>query len=321
MGPLHSAHRLAQVLGVSHSDLKAIAAQAGGFYEPFDRRKTRGEGKWRHIDNPKEELKQIQRRIQRRILRRFTFPETVLGGVRKRSISDNAHFHVGQPVVVTIDLRDCFPRTSHQDVFGAFRRELDCSTPVASLLTQLTTLHRHVPQGAPTSLSVVNLTLLPLHDDILAVATSLGLRASLWVDDITVSGTRARDAIAPIISAVMRRGHAVRCKKVFVHPAARTQSVTGVVVNRKLSAGRLRVQEIRNRIIDLADQPLVPHNDLISVRGQIIQVRSICESQGQSLERLAAELLPAPGVSVPRARLDETRPCPNPSRHTYMSGE
>lgn len=309
------------MLGAGHSDLKTMAAHAGGFYEPFDRRKRQGEGKWRHIDNPKKELKQIQRRIQRRILRRFTFPETVLGGVRKRSISDNAHFHVGQPVVVTIDLRDCFPRTSYREVFGAFRRELRCSTAVASLLTQLTTLHCHVPQGAPTSLSVVNLTLLPLHDEILAAATSLGLRASLWVDDITVSGARAREAIAPIIGAVARHGHAVRCKKVFVYPAARTQRVTGVVVNRKESAGHLRVQEIRNRIVDVANQRVILHNDLISVRGQIIQIKSICESQGESLERLAEKLLPESGISAPRARLDETRPCPNPSRHTYMSVE
>lgn len=317
--PLHSTHRLAQVLAMGHNDLRAVAAHVGGFYESFDRRKIRGEGKWRHIDNPNEELKDIQRRIQRLILRQFNFPETMLGGIRKRSITDNANFHVDQPVVATIDLRDCFPRTSNQSVFAAFRRELSCSTAVASLLTQLTTLHRHVPQGAPTSLSVVNLTLLPLHDAILTITKSLGLRASLWVDDITVSGDRAQEAIGPIIGAVTSHGHAVRCKKVLVYTAAHAQRVTGVVVNRKKSAGHLRVQEIRGRIMELANQPLITENDLISVRGQIAQIKTICESQGESLERLAENLLPLSGITAPRARRDETRPCPNPSRHTYRN--
>jgi Reverse transcriptase (RNA-dependent DNA polymerase) len=319
--PLLSTHRLAQLLAVGHGDLRAVAAHVGGFYEPFDRRKTRDEGKWRHIDNPNEKLKDIQRRIQRLILRRFHFPETMLGGVRKRSITDNASFHIDQPVVATIDLRDCFPRTSNQAVFAAFRRELHCSTAVGSLLTQLTTLHRHVPQGAPTSLSVVNLTLLPLHDAILTITKSFGLRASLWVDDITVSGGRAREAIGPIIGAVTSHGHAVRCKKIFVYTAAHAQRVTGVVVNRKTSAGHLRIQEIRGRIIDLANQRLIAENDLISVRGQITQVKSICESQGESLERLAERILPASGTTGRPARRDETRPCPNPSRHTYLSAQ
>jgi RNA-directed DNA polymerase len=317
--PLHSTHRLAQVLAMGHNDLRAVAAHVGGFYEPFDRRKIRGEGKWRHIDNPNKNLKDIQTRIQCMLLRRFRFPETMLGGIRRRSITDNAHFHVNQPVVATIDLRDCFPRTSNKAVFAAFRRELHCSTAVASLLTQLTTLHRHVPQGAPTSLSVVNLTLLPLHDVILAITRSLGLRASLWVDDITVSGEQAQEAIGPIIGAVTDHGHAVRCKKIFVYTAAHSQRVTGVVVNRKKSAGHLRVQEIRSRIIDLANQRLIVENDLISVRGQITQVKSICQSQGESLERLAERILPASGMMARRARRDETRPCPNPSRHTYMN--
>ena len=78
--PILSVNRLSFLLGIKKSDLVRIAGQAGKYYKPFDMKKN-GTTKWRHIDNPKEHLKTIQKKIQKKLLNRILFPETMIGGV------------------------------------------------------------------------------------------------------------------------------------------------------------------------------------------------------------------------------------------------
>jgi hypothetical protein len=302
---------------MGRADLEAIASTAGRYYKPFDRRRTRGEGKWRHIDNPKEPLKRIQKRINRRILSTVPLPPAMLGAVQGMSIRDNGLLHVRQPVVVTLDLRDCFPRTSHHDVATVLKRNFGCSEEITSLLTRLTTFQHRVPQGAPTSATLVNLSLLPLYDDIQELAERKGLRFSLWVDDITISGPAADDAIEPVIQLVQRHGHAVRQSKVHVMRSGNSQAVTGVVVNRKVGKARDYRAEIRRQIIDLADRPNPPAHEIQSVRSRIAHVRHLCPVQGDALQRLADKVLPAEGVGGTKPRSDEIRPCRCAKKHRH----
>lgn len=305
---LFSVNRLAQLLGVPRTALETIAAHAGGLYTPFDLRKP-GSNKWRHIDNPNNDIKLIQQRIQRRLLRAIEFPDTVVGGVVGRSLTDNIAFHVGQPLVITMDLRQCFPRTTHKSVFNALRRELEYSTEVAGLLTQLTTRHGHVPQGAPTSLSLVNLTLRPLHRELTILALDLRLRFSMWVDDITFSGARAREAITPTATAARRYGHSINPAKTIVMPASTRQIVTGFLANARPSLGRLRRSKLRRQILEVADNPEPPSNLLQSIWGRIRFVEHICPAQGASLRALATRLLPDDGGPPERRPRSEAIPC------------
>lgn len=317
--PLESLRYLEQVLGVDRYTLRSVAHRAGGMYVPFDRRARKGEGKWRHIDNPVADLKQIQKAITRRLLRQYEFPRTMLGGIRGGSVRANAQPHLGQEAVAVLDLRDCFPRTSNVRVYEALVRRLRCSPVVASLLTKLMTLHFHVPQGAPTSCAIVNLTLLPLHDEIQRIAQGLGLNATMWVDDITISGDRTREALDLIIRAIQRHGHAVRSAKTKVMSNAVSQEVTGVFVNAKPSIGQDRKLLIRRRILEVSADAVINDRDLKSIWGHIAYAKLVSPAQGSALERLALQLLPDSGAEGTGARRDETRPCPNPSAHRFRT--
>jgi hypothetical protein len=101
---------------------------------------------------------------------------------------------------------------------------------------KLTTLHHHLPQGAPTSSMLANLALLPIHDEIAAVATEFDLRWSFYVDDIALSGSRAREAITPVVDIIHRHGHSVH--DVRVMSAGARHELTGTVPNRKISVGQ-----------------------------------------------------------------------------------
>jgi hypothetical protein len=114
------------------------------------------------------------------------------------------------------------------------------------------------------------------------------LRLTFYVDDIAISGERARECVEEVVLAIQRHGYAVPCKKKrLMHRAKQPQRITGVVVNRKTSVGQARIRELRLRIQDLSQAPEVPVDDLRSVRSAIAQVAYVCPAQGAALARLA----------------------------------
>ncbi|MGH7228402.1 MAG: reverse transcriptase family protein [Nitrospiraceae bacterium] len=317
VGPLVSFGKLEQILGRDRVSLRRFAGHAGRYYRPFDRRRQSGTGKWRHIDNPTDELKELQRRIEVRILNRLLLPETMMGAVNGRSIRGNAGCHLGQSMLVALDLRACFPRTSDMKVFKVYREKVGCSTEIASLLTKLTTFQGRLPQGAPTSATLANFTLLPLHADIELLMASRELQFTFWVDDIVFSGPHAEEAIEPVIRLVHKHGHSLRRQKILVMPNSEPQRVTGVGVNRHVSALNERRHAIRQRIFELVTRESIADHELRSLRGSIENVKWLSPLQGLVLERLAERFLPEVGAEGARPRTDETRPCNNPRRHRW----
>lgn len=307
--PLVSWNYLESLTGLSKDYLEALASEAGKHYEPFDLQRE-GTTKWRHIDNPKGPLREAQRALQSGLFSKVEFPESMVGGVRGRSTIDAARVHVDQPWLVTIDLRNCFPKTNNVVVYKALIKHLGCIPSIAATLTKLVTYHRRVPQGASTSPAVVNLALLDLHSEIAEICREQELQFSVYVDDIAFSGPNARLAIEPIIRAVQRHGYAVGSKKKKILGRGDKQAVTGVVVNRHLSAGRARITELREEIIALSRQPIITSAQLRSIGGKINDVARINAAQGAAVSRLATRLLPPSGVEVRRERRVRYRNCP-----------
>jgi retron-type reverse transcriptase len=310
-----SMRRLEELLGRSRDDIRRIAKAAGSYYHPFDLQRTVGEGKWRHIDNPVGELKRYQSRIQERMFHDLVFPETMIGAVPGRSIMDNAKFHLGQPMVVTMDLRDCFPRINDAEVYRVFREVLGCSAEISSILTKLTTFQHRLPQGAPTSPAIANLSLLDLHDELTTLAESYNLNCSFYVDDIVFSGARALEVIEPAIHLIHNHGHSVRRNKIKRMPSSTKQFVTGVVVNNDVSVEEGRRRALRTRVFDITRNGGVAENALQSILGEITWISWLNSSQGEALMRKAEKLLmlpSLPGIIIPKGQI---RPCKSYTSH------
>ncbi|MCP4547136.1 MAG: RNA-directed DNA polymerase [bacterium] len=307
--PLVSTRKLEQLLARDRADLIRIAACAGRYYRSFDQRKI-GSEKWRHIDNPRGELKCLQRFIHRKILCTATLPDGMLGSVKGKSIHDNHAAHIEPALLIAMDLRDCFPRTSDRKVFALYRDIFGCSPQIASILTRLTTFRHRLPQGAATSATLANLSLIPLYNDLRSLAGRMGLAVTFWVDDIAISGRDALHSVEPAIRIIGKHGHAVRRSKVKIMPGNTRQEVTGGVVNSKVSAGRKRISKIREKILKISPRDSVPNYELESIQGSILQIRSICVPQGEALQRFADGRLPVTGDKrTIRPPKFETRPC------------
>jgi len=297
--PLLSIRYVARLLGYSPEGLLELADRAPHMYAPFDKRVVRnGKTKLRHIDNPTGELKFVQHRIKERLLDTAPLPSFILGGVRGKTIRANARIHVAQPVVVTLDIASYFPSVSHHRVFRVWRQVFGASEAVACALTKLTTFSGYLPQGSPASTPLANLVMLPLAQELSAFCASEGLRLSVWVDDITVSGAAARQALPEILRRIHAYGLKVSSRKVKVMSAQTRQFVTGTVVNRKVSAGQARMRSVRASLARWKHRGRDP-SEVARLRGAIGFIGSVCKGQGSSLKgKLAADLR---GPSVPDA--------------------
>ena len=290
---IKSVAELSQTLKVGVKEFVKTAKNANLFYRPFDLSK-KGSEKWRHIDNPTGKLKIIQKAINKQILRdlMFQLPPNIMGGIENKSILENAKVHVGQEMVVTIDIKNCFPKTKNEVIFTIWKNLLGFEPNSARLLTQLTTTNGHLPQGSPASPSLSNLALLPISKEILNYSKKHHLNFTIYVDDITLSGKKssALDSISPVVKIIQKYGYAIRNKKVKKMPSYKTQTTTGIQLNSEISIGKQKIDEIRKEIINLAklQKPYITKKSIFS---KIDYVKKISPEKGQKLLEFANMIL------------------------------
>lgn len=310
VGSINHMWALEKLVGMNRGDIKKLADTAGNHYRQFDSNRI-GTEKWRHIDNPVDPLKTIQKRIQRGLLVHFPFPETMFGGISRRSSIDNAQQHVGKSLVVTLDLKNCFPKTKSEQVLSIYKKYFHATDHIAISLTKLTTFRGLLPQGAATSSSLANLALLEMHNEILSIATSLNLDFSMFVDDLALSGDKAHEAIGPIIKVIQKYGHAIGNKKKKIMPKFGQQIVTGKLVNTKVSIQKKKINGTAKAIIDLANRKSITLRQMQSVMSRIGTVKALSPGKGVLLEKLASKLLPEVRGKGFKAIKEIRRPCRN----------
>jgi len=213
--------QLEVLLGRSRLELRDLAANAIHFYKPFPLKtaprrfaKKIEPIKKRWIDNPIDPLKAIQSRVHERILSPLLMPEHLLGGVKGKSIWDNALLHLGARCLVTIDIKNFYPSITPSHIRSVFQNTLNCSPSVAVLLTGLTTCRSRLPQGAPTSPLLANLVLSSFDGEIRSVCHEHEIRYSSWVDDLAFSGHSPAQVIEPVIATLAKAGFQVSHRKI-----------------------------------------------------------------------------------------------------------
>lgn len=293
---LLSLNDLAYRLGYRRALLEDIAEHAGSLYDPFDKQpklrwfaKRVSPPKRRVIDNPDDVLKAIQKRIEKALLRPLTFPHYLCGGVKGRSVIDNVSMHRGARVLITLDVKSFFPSIRPTAVYKVWTEILGCSPPVAGVLTRLTTFKRHLPQGAPTSTLLANLVLYSVDGPIRETCLRNDVRYSTWVDDLALSGDRARNVIQTAVGALRAGGFRVSHRKLRVMGTGGRMILNGVLLGRFPGVVRERIGQLRSGIHKLRSGA-VPVYDLErfckSLEGAIRHISSIVPRRA---ERLRAE--------------------------------
>lgn len=203
--------------------------------------KTKSNGEKRPIATPDDDLKKWLKKMNKALAKQFSaWPEFMHGGIKKRSYVSHARPHVGNPCVITIDIKHCFDSITDQEVAAAIRLHLQLDLATCTRLAQVLCFKGRVAQGFPTSNYMCNLYLLApltlLHDSL----KQQGFRLTNYVDDIAVSGAILDPAavVNEVAVALSRASLKMNKAKVDVMPATRRQLVCKLLVNERLSLTR-----------------------------------------------------------------------------------
>jgi len=277
---------------------------------------TKRSGGHRLIESPKPDLKRVQERILREILDKTDAHPRAFGFVTGRSAILNAAEHKNPYVVLKFDLENFYPSVRYSRVVAIYRT-LGFSRAAAIWLARLTTsavpssmsfpggnpyglhpyLSRHLPQGAPTSPALANMSAYGLDVRLSGLARSFGATYSRYADDLTFSGTHkfagALRTFIPLAESIVRneRFFLNKSKRRILRRAGR-QTVTGVVVNEHLNVAREEFDRLKATLFNCVKHgPSTQNRDnhpqfAAHLLGRIAHVRSINPARGEKLQAL-----------------------------------
>ncbi len=258
-----SAEEIAARLGVSKRELRR-EIYASGRYESFEIPKRTGGV--RRIDSPTGFTREAQYALLPLLVERHRPHPASHAFIEGRSVLTNARPHIGQRLVLNIDLEGFFPSVNFGRVRGLFMaKPFLMSAEAATICAQICCYENGLPQGAPTSPVLSNYIASALDRRLSRLAREHGLRYSRYADDITYSTARTEfpqaivrwsgePANAPaavgdaVQAAIEASGFRVNEKKVRVQHRRVRQSVTGLTVNARPNVDRRRLGRIRAMI-------------------------------------------------------------------------
>jgi RNA-directed DNA polymerase len=306
-----------------YADLKGLANKLANpkLQHYHYRIEPKRSGGIRLLESPKSNLKALQRRILAGILDRIPAHPAVHGFVKGRSIATNAAPHAGKPVLLRLDLQDFFPSFPAARISALFRtigypETIACllagictnaaprdiwNTPATDPDVRLLYERPHLPQGAPTSPALANLTAYRLDSRLTGLAKSAGAVYTSYADDLAFSGgesfNRATARFSIHAAAIaLEEGFTVNHRKTRIMHQGVRQQIAGVVVNQKPNLRRADLELLEAVLLNCvrlgpASQNRAAHpNFRAHLEGRIGFVRMINPVQGQRFQALFDEI-------------------------------
>jgi RNA-directed DNA polymerase len=274
----------------------------------------------RLIEIPKPDLKQAQRHLLRKFIDRIEPHEAAHGFRKGHGILSHTHMHVGQPLVLKIDLQDFFPSIKRSRIHNIFRY-LGYNEGVARVLTAIVTTRTcaritnqgreynvqtnamkayqsdHLAQGSPTSPAIANLAAFNLDLRLSGLAQNAGVQYSRYADDFVFSGgfksgVGSERFYQAICAIVLNEGFSVNFRKTRLMTQSKKQYVTGLVVNHGQNVARKEYDALKATLNNakrygLASQNLTGRPDFkFHLLGKIAFIAQTNVKRGAKLKTL-----------------------------------
>lgn len=155
----------------------------------------------------------------------------------------------------------------------------------------------HLPQGAPTSPALANLSVRRLDCRLTGLASRFEARYTRYADDLTFSGDGAfharANAFLKAVDAIARdEGYTLNAAKTRIMPRHTRQTVTGIVVNDHINIARTDFDALKATLANCArhspaSQNRDAHPDFRAhLDGRIAWVERLNLRRGEKLRRL-----------------------------------
>ena len=272
---------LAKLLLVHPQELADVSFNRGKYYRVQRIPKTNGT--FRTLLVPQDKLKLLQQKIDRHILRRFALRTCVHDAVTGRSVLTNAKAHVGKDIVFSIDIKDFFPSVNPTTVRAIFEA-LGFRGEAANQLIKATTFDGQLPQGAPSSSSLANISMTRVDVRLEGLASKNGFAYTRYIDDLTFSGPNRLKKFRRLIQRIVEEeGFSVNSDKIVTMHAGMRQVVTKLVVNQKINLAREEREKIRKSALQAIDES---DSNNPGLNGRIVWLSSVNLQLGSKIQNL-----------------------------------
>lgn len=217
-------------LGVSAKALYTLSNQIHRHYHKV--KIPKGNGEFRELSVPDAFLKAIQSKIAQNILSQEEISPYATAYRPGGSTIANAVPHVGQPMIMKLDIRQFFDHCIYPIVKDkAFPAE-KYSEANRVLLALLCVYKDALPQGAPTSPAISNIILRDFDDIVGSWCAEHSIAYTRYCDDMTFSGNFDPAEVKQLVKKELKKlGFFINDRKTVVLRDGQRKSVTGIVVN------------------------------------------------------------------------------------------
>lgn len=261
LGPvLFSIDELASAIEIEKERLFSISANADNHYFPERQEWNKRKKKSRLINEPFEELKDIQRRMIKVFFNAVQFPDYLSGGIKGRNHLNSSRQHTKSIIVLTDDIHNFFASVQISLVQRVWQEFFGFPEQVATILTKLTTVRGFLPQGARTSTYIADLIFFDSEPQLVATLRKRNLIYTRHVDDMNVSSRRllSSETINFVRSRTCdmlnEKGFDISAKKRQKQDLTKPCRVHGLLTNAgRLTKGKKEISKIRVAIKQLSD--------------------------------------------------------------------
>ena len=227
--------------------LYALSNHPEEHYHPVWIPKRRGG--YRRLDVPDPLLKQVQRNILHHVLEGFSVSPAAAAYRKNRCAADGAAVHIGQPLVLKLDIHDFFGSITFPMVLGYGFPAAYFPEEVRVLLASLCCCRQRLPQGAPTSPALSNLVMKHFDEAMAAWCGPQNIAYTRYCDDMTFSGDLNPGAVIGRVRGFLETmGMELNHSKTAVCSQFSRQTVTGITVNQVCQLPREDRRKLRQEV-------------------------------------------------------------------------
>ena len=225
---------LEQDLGINAKTLYAVSNNIGKHYHKAKLLKK--SGGYRNLSVPEEILKSIQKQIAEVLLIHMPVSRYAKAYRFGSSTLSNAKYHVGKQVVLKLDILHFFDSIRYSTVKDKVFPEEIYAEPLRILLTMLCYHKDALPQGASSSPAITNIILYEFDELVGHWCRERNIAYTRYCDDMTFSGVFDPAEVVRFVRLELRKmGFLLNEQKTRIQRPGQQQSVTGIVVNEKIS--------------------------------------------------------------------------------------
>jgi RNA-directed DNA polymerase len=259
---------LAILLGTRKTPLEKLISRKERY---IIRRNEEINGKQRELRYPFGALRRIHERMKFH-LNKIEQPEYLYSPRKGTAQRDNALFHAGQRQYLKLDIKQFYPSTTTEHIFRWAKYDLGMKDDVAGMVAALATIDGVAAFGSPLTPVLAALVHRRMFNAIHAECCRRGLRISLWVDDIVVSGNFVPGVLVRRIREIIK-SNGLRSHKLESLTGSRSLIVSCVrIIQRRIDAPRSLHFKIESlyRALAQTDDPIQAEiilDTLLSVLG------------------------------------------------------